>query len=73
MKQGKKENSNRSTIYRVVWEVFLIREYFKSRLERSEGANYVDIGGNSNSDVENSKCKSPLGLACLRKRKEVSL
>ena len=71
MKQGKKANSDTSTIYKMVWEVFLIRDYFKSKLERSEGANYVDIGGNSNSDGENSKCKSHPGLACLRKRKAV--
>ena len=32
---------------------------------------WVGIGGNSNSDGENSKCKSPPGLACLRKRKAV--
>ena len=31
----------------------------------------MGIGVNSNSDGENSKCKSPPGLACLRKRKAV--
>ena len=71
MKQGKKANSDTSTIYRMVWEVFLIREYLKSRLERSEGANYVDIGRNSSSMVRIASARALRVWLVWEKRKAV--